>query len=60
MHRTPWVSDLFKRFTVKNVLKFKKTNSNSLNFENNVAERNLIYKYIRFNIKTIKFRHKYK
>ena len=30
-----------------------------LNFKNNVTERNLIYKYIKFNIKTRKFRHKY-
>ena len=40
---TIWVSDLSKCFTVKNILKFKKLSS---------------YKYIRFNIKTIKFRHK--
>ena len=31
-----------------------------MNFENNVTERNLIYKYIRFNIKITKFRHNYK
>ena len=27
-----------------------------MNFKNNVSERNLIYKYTRFNTKTIKFR----
>ena len=31
-----------------------------LNFKNIVTERNLIYKYTRFNTKTKKFRHKYK
>ena len=33
--------------------------TNLLNFKNNVAEHNLIYEYIMFNIKTRKFRHKY-
>ena len=33
---------------------------NLLNFENIDTERNLIYKYVRFNIKTIKFRQKSK
>ena len=40
-----------------NVLNFK---NNVPNFKNNVTERNLIYKYTRFNTKTIKFRHRYK
>ena len=31
-----------------------------LNFKNNLIQRNLIYKFTRFNTKTIKFRHKYK
>ena len=34
--------------------------NDSMNFKNSVTERNLIYKYIRFNIKTIKFRYNYK
>ena len=31
-----------------------------LNFKDNFTERNLVYKFTRFNTKKIKFRHKYK
>ena len=41
-----------------NLRNFKVTNL--LNSKNNVTEHNLIYKYTRFNIKTIKFWHMYK